>query len=330
MFDSFGDSSFLIISVLVFVSVVLMLEAAYLAWKSYKGPEASAIKKRLQALSASDDKSQRTMLLKQRMLSEVPVLERWLLGIPWVQGLQKNIYQAGYQWTISSLLLSCFALGISGHAAATMLAHQSSLFGLVAAISLGVIPMLYVFRKRYLRLTKLEQQLPEALDLIIRALRAGHAFPSSLLMVGEEMAEPIAGEFRVVHDEINFGISLQQALTNLCERVPIADLRYFVVSVLIQRESGGNLTEVLSNLRRLIRERLKLIARVRVLSAEGRLSAWVLAVMPFAIAGLLNIVNPKFMSPLWKDPIGISIIEYLLTLMAIGILMLRKIVKIRV
>jgi tight adherence protein B len=149
-------------------------------------------------------------------------------------------------------------------------------------------------------------------------------------MIGDEMSEPIAGEFRMVADEVNFGVSLQQALTNLSERVPLTDLRYFVVSVLIQRDSGGNLTEVLGNLSRLIRERLKLLGRVRVLSAEGRLSAWILGLMPFALVALMNVFNPEFMSPLWTDPIGIMVIKYMLGLMVIGALILRKIVKIRV
>src|SRR5690606_23421712 len=120
------------------------------------------------------------------------------------------------------------------------------------------------------------------------------------------------GEFRIVHDEVNFGVSLQNALMNLCERVPITDVRYFVVSVLIQRESGGNLTEILGNLSHLIRDRLKLLARVRVLSSEGRLSAWILGVMPFALGAVMNMVNPEFMSPLWTDPIGITIMQYTL------------------
>jgi tight adherence protein B len=149
-------------------------------------------------------------------------------------------------------------------------------------------------------------------------------------MIGEEMSEPIAGEFRMVSDEVGFGVSLQQALTNMSERVPLTDLRYFVVSVLIQRDSGGNLTEVLGNLSRLIRDRLKLLARVRVLSAEGRLSAWILGLMPLALVALLNAFNPEFMSPLWTDPIGITVVKYMLVLMVIGVLILRKIVKIRV
>ena len=134
-------------------------------------------------------------------------------------------------------------------------------------------------------MAKIERQLPDALDLMTRALRAGHAFSSALKMAGEEMAEPIAGEFRTVHDEVNFGVSLEQALTHLSERVPLTDLRYFVVAVLIQRDSGGNLTEILGNLSQLIRERLKLLAKVKVLSSEGRMSAWILGLMPFFLAG---------------------------------------------
>jgi tight adherence protein B len=133
-----------------------------------------------------------------------------------------------------------------------------------------------------------------------------------------------------VHDEINFGVSLQQALTHLSERVPSTDLRYFVVAVLIQRESGGNLTEILMNLSQLIRDRAKFMAKVRVLSSEGKLSAWILGIMPFVLAALMNLVNPKFMSLLWTDPIGISMIQYMLVLMAIGALIMRKIVRIRV
>ncbi|HYD97604.1 MAG TPA: type II secretion system F family protein [Noviherbaspirillum sp.] len=328
--DILGGNSFLIVSVLVFVAVTLLVESLYLMWKSYRRPEAGTIERRLQALGASHDNSRQTWLIKQRMLSDVPVLERWLLRVPSVHVLQKTVYQAGMNWTVSRLLLTCAALGGAVCMIVTSVAHRPFLVGLAAGAAASVLPLLYVQRKRRLRLVQIEQQLPEALDLIIRALRAGHAFSSSLQMAGEELPEPIASEFRTTHDEINFGVALQQALTNLSERVPVADLRYFVVSVLIQRESGGNLTEVLGNLRRLIRERLKLVAKVRVLSAEGRLSAWILGIMPFAMAGLLNLVNPAFMSRLWTDPIGIAIIEYMLTLMAVGVLILRKIIKIRV
>lgn len=330
MLENIGGNTLLILSVLVFIAVLLLLEGAYLLWKSYKGPQAKKIESRLRALSASRDNSQQTQLLKQRMLSEVPAIERFLLSIAKTQRLDQFILQAGLSWTVSRLLLSCAALGAIGGLLMTYGLHQSPLVSGLVGAAFAATPLLYVARQRSARLDKFERQLPEALDLVTRALRSGHAFSSALQMVGEEMAEPIAGEFRIVHDEVNFGVSLQQALTNLSERIPLTDLRYFIVSVLIQRDSGGNLTEVLGNLSQLIRERLKLMAKVKVLSSEGRLSAWILGIMPFALAGVMFLVNPDFMSPLWNDPIGISIIKYMLILMAFGAVILRKIIKIRV
>ncbi len=330
MLENIGGNAFLIISVLVFIAVLLLLEGAYLLWKSYKGPQAKKIVTRLRALSASRDNSQHTQLLKQRMLSEIPAIERFLLSMSRAQRLDKFILQAGLNWTVSRLLLVCGALGTIACMVMVYGMHQSLLLSGVVGAVFAVAPLLYVSHQRSGRLGKFERQLPEALDLITRALRSGHAFSSALQMVGDEMAEPIAGEFHIVHDEVNFGVALQQALTNLSERVPLTDLRYFIVSVLIQRESGGNLTEVLGNLSRLIRERLKLMAKVKVLSSEGRLSAWILGVMPFALAGVMYLVNPGFMSPLWNDPIGISIIKYMLILMAFGAFVLSRIIKIRV
>ena len=330
MLQTFGGNAFLIILVLVFIAVLLLLEGMYLFWKSYQGPEAKKIQQRLRGLSASLDNSQHSRILKQRLLSEVPVVQRFLLNISKAQRLDRYILQAGLDWSVSKLLLSCVALGAIVCMLMLYVAHQplflSGLIGLIFA----TMPLLYVSRRRSMRLGRFERQLPEALDLITRALRSGHSFSSALQMVGEEMVQPIAGEFSIVHDEVNFGVTLHQALINLSERIPLTDLRYFIVSVLIQRESGGNLTEVLSNLSRLIRERLKLFAKVRVLSSEGRLSAWILGIMPFALAGVMYIFNPEFMAPLWTDPIGISIIKYMLALMIFGALILVKIIKIRV
>jgi tight adherence protein B len=326
---SFGNNAFLILAVLVFVTVLLGIEGLYAFWRSYRGPESKRIKERLRSVAIYDDRKD-AKLLKQRMLSEVPSLERLLLKFPAAANLQQAIHQAGLQWTVSRLLLTCVVIGVSGMLMTSSFAHQGMLWSAGIGMAVALLPWLYVQRKRWARLHKMERQLPEALDLMIRALRSGHAFSSALQMLGEEMAEPIAGEFRTVHDEVNFGVSLAQALKNLCERVPITDLRYFVVSVLIQRESGGNLTEVLSNLSRLIRERLKLLAKVRVLSSEGRLSAWILGLMPIAMVALLKFANPEFIEPLWTDPIGISIVKTLVVMMAIGMLVLIKIIRIRV
>jgi tight adherence protein B len=324
-----GKNSFLFLAVLVFIAVMLGLEGLYGFWRSYRGPESKRIRERLRSVSAHQN-TEDAKLLKQRMLSTVPSLERLLLKFPASAALQQVIDQAGLQWTVSGLLLSCIASGTIGMFIVSSIAHQGLLWSAGAGMALAIVPWLYVQRKRWIRLRKIERQLPEALDLLTRALRSGHAFSSALQMLGEEMAEPIAGEFRIVRDEVNFGVALSQALMNLCERVPVTDLRYFVVSVLIQRDSGGNLTEVLSNLSRLIRERMKLFGKIRVLSSEGRLSAWILGLMPLGMVALLEFANPEFIEPLWTDPIGIAIVKTLVVLMAIGVLVLIKIIRIRV
>ena len=329
MLQNLGGNAFIIISVLVFTAVLLLLEGLYLLWKSYKGPGVKKIEARLRAFSESIDSNKQTQFLKQRMFSEVPAIERLLLNLSRARKLDSLILQAGLGWTVSKLLLSCLVLGIFVCVLTVYAFHQALFLSLLVGIAFSITPLLYVSYKRRSRLDKFERQLPEALDLITRALRSGHAFTSALQMVGDKMAEPMAGEFSIVHDEVNFGVALDQALTNLSQRIPLTDLRYFIVSVLIQRDSGGNLTEVLGNLSRLIRERLKLVAKVKILSSEGRLSAWVLCLMPFALAGIMYFANPEFMAPLWNDPIGIAIIQYLLIMMFFGVLVMLKIIKIR-
>jgi tight adherence protein B len=319
----------LVVAVAVFLALILLLEGLFLLWQSYRGPQALRMERRLRAVNRVQPDA-KSVLLKSRLLSEIPLLERWLQTLQGAGGLDRFIVQSALSWTVSGVLLVSLALGAALFWLTYTAMHQSALAALMAAGVAACLPGLYVAQRRSRRLARLQLQLPETLDLMARALRAGHAFSSSLQMVGEEMSEPIASEFRAVHDEVNFGVSLQQALAHLVERVPLTDLRYFVVAVLIQRESGGNLTQVLGNLSRLIRDRLKLLARVRVLSSEGRLSAWILGVMPFALGGLLTSLNPTFMAPLWTDPIGVAIVEYLLALMLLGALMLRKIVQIRV
>ncbi|MDQ1832052.1 type II secretion system F family protein [Massilia scottii] len=319
-----------LLSVLVFIAVVLLFEGLYLMWKTYKGPQARKIEHRLNALSAAGDSSAQSHLLRERMLSELPLFQRLLLRLPRAHQLDRYLLQANLNWTVSKLLLACVALGAASFLLVTGLLHQPFMAGALAGAVVAWLPLAYLQRRRRRRLTKLEQQLPDALDLLARALRAGHAFGAGLQMIGDEMAEPIASEFRLVHDEINFGVSLEQALGNLSVRAPITDLRYFVVAVLIQRDSGGNLTEVLTNLSRLIRQRLKLFWHVRVLSAEGRMSAWLLSLLPFAIGGLMSVFNPDFMAPLWTDPLGQSLVRGMLISMAFGILLLRHIIRIRI
>ena len=329
MNNLFDNAFFPIFAVVAFVAVVMFAEALYLIWNTYKGPEAKKVEQRLRALSASADHSDRTAVLRTRLLSEVPAIERLLLAFPRVQQIDRFILQSGVDLTVGKLLSISILVGVCVYGLLFFAAIAAQM-RLVLALASFFIPWLFVQVKRSKRLRKMEQQLPETLDLIGRALRAGHALPSGLKMAGEELPDPLATEFRITHDEINFGVSMQQALNNLGERVPITDMRYFVVAVLIQREAGGNLTEVLDNLSKLIRSRLRFHARVKVLTTEGRMSAWVLGLLPFGLAALLNFANPEFISVLWTDPAGIKVTNIVLTMMAVGGIWLYKLVKIRV
>lgn len=327
---SIAGNDFLIFSVLVFVCVLLLVEGLIAMWRAHKGPEVTRLKRRLQGLAATSDRTAPTQVLKQRLLSETPGLERFLLRLPRLHQFDRFLLQSGLNWTVSGVLLASLLGGIAAWVAVSELAVQVRLLGTVATLAGASLPFVYVSWRRGRRLRHIERQLPDTLDLMTRALRAGHAFTSALSMAGNEMPEPVGSEFRTVHDEINFGVSMQQALTHLSERVPLTDLRYFVVAVLIQRDSGGNLTEILTELSTLLRQRAKLMAKIRVLSSEGRLSAWILGLMPFALAGVMNLANPKFMSLLWTDPLGIAMVQHMLLLMLFGALIMRKIVRIRV
>lgn len=323
------DGFFPIFAVIAFVAVVLLVEGLYMMWNSYKGPDAAKIEQRLRALSASSDSSELSAVLKNRMLSKTPAIERLLLGIPRINHLDRFLLQSGLEWTVAALLSVSLLFGAIVCLALSY-ANALPLLQLGVTLAAAFLPFAYVQWKRSRRLRRMEQQLPDTLDLIGRAMRAGHALPSGLQMVGQEMVDPIAKEFRITNDEINFGVSMQQALTNLSERVPITDVRYFVVAVLVQREAGGNLTEVLDNLSKLIRSRLKFHARIKVLTTEGRMSAWVLGLLPFGLAILLYIANRPFISVLWTDPAGIKIAQIVLGMMAFGAIWLYKLIQIRV
>jgi tight adherence protein B len=320
----------IIFVVLAFVAVVLLVEGLYLWWTAYKGPQAKRIEQRLRMMSAAGARTPEASILKTRLLSEAPLLQRLLLSAPRVQELDKLIQQSGLQWStakFAGVTLVFFAVTFVGMQFFPVL-HWG--ICLLVALVAATMPFLYVLRTRTKRTRTLEKQLPDALDLMARALKAGHALASALQMVGDEAQDPIAAEFRVVHDEINYGVSVETALLNLANRVPSTDMRYFVVAVLIQRETGGNLTEVLGNLSHLIRERLRLLAKVQVLSAEGRLSGWVMGCLPFVVAAIINVLNPEFMSVLWTDPAGLKVVYLMLFLMVVGALWMRKIIRIRV
>lgn len=322
-----GDYFFLFV-VLSFAATVLLIEGLYTLWNAHKSPEARKIEARLRTLAAGAAAGGEASIIKRRLLDETPTLQRMMLAAPRLRQLDRSLEQSGLDLTVSRLVLISCGIGIAAFllAAIRLPASLAALVGLFAA----TLPWFYVERRRSQRLRKIDRQLPEALDLIGRALRAGHAFAIGLKMAGEELPNPIAQEFRLTHEEVNFGVSLQQALLNMTARTPSLDLRYFVIAVLIQRETGGNLTEVLANLATLMRERFKLFEKVRVLSAEGKLSAWILSLLPFGVAGMINLINPGFLSVLWTDPMGLNMVGAALVMMFLGVLWMRRIIRIHV
>jgi tight adherence protein B len=261
-------------------------------------------------------------------LSEVHAFQVVLARAKGVSGpLEKLVTQSGLKLTVGTLLIACLLAACTGYLLVKWFTHYTYL-GLVAAPVLGALPYLFVRRARTKRLDKFEEQFPEAIDLLARALRAGHSFPTGLLMVADEIPEPVGGEFKLVYDRQNFGMPLPDALKGLAERVPILDAKFFATAVLTQRETGGNLSEVLDNLATVIRDRFKVKRQVRVLTAHGRITGWILSALPPALAGIICIVSPEHLKTMITDPLGIQMITGAVVLQVIGTLAIRKLVNV--
>ncbi len=323
------DTSYVLFIVLAFVAVVLALEGLYTVWASKNSAEAKRVAGRLRQLS---DSSELTPLSIERRTPN----RRWnwlddeaVAGLPRGQDLLDYLDTSGTGRGATEMFLYTALLGGVGALIPIVMAKPWT-FSLLLGGMLATLPWFWLSRRRNQRIELFERQIPEALDLMGRALRAGHAFPTAVKMVGDEMAEPIGKEFRTLFDEANFGVPQNEALQRLARRVPVDDLGFFVVAVTIQRESGGNLAELLDNISSIVRARLKLLGEVRTLSAEGKMSAWVLGLLPFAAATMINIVNPEFMQVLWTDPMGQKIVGGALVMMAFSVWMMSIIIKIRV
>lgn len=240
--------------------------------------------------------------------------------------LQQVLHEAGLTWTPSGLLLRILALGLLGALIGGLWTHQWLGTGL-GLLTAG-LPYLYARRQRAERLRVFEEQFPEAIDLIARSLRAGHAFTTGLGIAAEEVPAPVGLEFRRVYDEQNFGMALPDALRAMARRVPVLDARFFVTAVLTQREAGGNLAEVLDNLSSVMRDRFKVRRQIRVVAAHGRITAWVLSCLPPALATVLFLISPQFIRILIDDPLGLRLVAVAVTLQVIGTLIIAKLVQI--
>jgi tight adherence protein B len=237
------------------------------------------------------------------------------------------IARSGLSTTLGMLLMASVFLGVIAAFAAEEVLHRV-LVSLVAGVVACLIPFLYVRRAARKRLASFEEQFPDAIDLVARALRAGHALPAALQMAADEIADPVGAEFRVLFDQQNFGMSLPDALRSFGERLPLIDARFFVTAILTQREMGGNLAEVLDKLAAVIRERFKVKRHVRAVSAHGRITGLVLGCLPPAVAGILTLIAPEHIRLLVDDPIGVDMVAAALTLQILGVVIIRRIVDV--
>lgn len=312
-----------------FVGVLLLVLGVY--WVMLERPEArelGALRKRLRA-AAGPKGAKRIDFVKQvEKLSAVKGLDAALARTSGVaNSLQRLITRADVQMTVGGLLLASACLFLAAWLIIGWITRLLWL-GFAVGAMLAFMPYFLVRFKATKRLRIFEEQFPEAIDLIGRALRAGHAFTTGLAIVAEEAQQPVAGEFRLLYDQQNFGMPLGDALKAFAERVPLLDARFFVTAVLTQRESGGNLSEILANLATVMRERFKVKRQVRVISAHGRITGWVLSGLPPSLSLAFLITSPNHIMTLVNDPMGVKMILGALVLQIVGTLIIRKLVNI--
>ena len=311
--------------------LILMLTFVVLVFALRPTKSEEALRQRLQTIErvstgAVDDTAS---LLRQESLSDIPWLNEFMQQIPVFTKLQHLLTQSESSWTVGTLVSGSLVLVLAGTWVGSFRAPTLPL-AIVFGLLVGSLPYVYLYWKRYSRFRRFEELLPDTIDLMARALRAGHTVTSSIEMVSTEGSEPVASEFRRLFEEQNFGLPLREAMLNLADRVPLPDVSFLVTAILVQKETGGNLAEVLDKATAVIRDRFRLRGQLRVYTAQGRLTGWILAGLPFFMFVLLNLVNPEYMKVLLTDPVGQKMIYLGIILMVTGGWVIRRVIDIRV
>ena len=317
----------LVIASAVSVAMLCIIEGVFLVLRNRSNPETRRIKRQLREIS-SDSVAEVSLLGQTRPLSRVPWLNRFLSRFPLAKRMDDFLVQASVSSPLGVFVLLSAVLALVGF---FLLSAVSRGFPVsILGLALGLAPVPFLAIKKTRRIKRFEAQLPDALDMIARSLRAGHALPGGLEMVGQEFSEPLGPEFTKTVTQITFGVGIEQALRNLTHRVDCPDLKFLAVSIVIQRESGGNLAEILESIARLIRERHKLLGKIRALAAEGKLSAIILVALPLVVAAVLLAVNPTYVDVLLSDPIGRMLVVAAVALMLFGTAVMKKMIDIKV
>jgi tight adherence protein B len=319
---------FIGIAAMVFIVVSLLAFAAISLFDQRKA-QARVLRDRLSPDQKGDSAKPDAAFLRDEMLSKIPAFDSYLRRSERVSALQKTLEQGAIGARAGNFLMLCLAAAFSLGAVA-FIVGGNILFAWAGALLGFFLPYGYASHMRSKRFQKFEEKFPEAIDTLARAVRAGHAFTTALEMIANEVSEPVAGEFRQLFEEQKFGLPVRDALLNLTDRVPLVDVKFFVTAVMLQRETGGNLAEILDNLSYVIRERFKILRQVRVHTAQGRLTMVLLMALPPTIVVIMLLINPGFIQPLFSDPLGHALIVGGITLQTLGYFVIRKIIRIQV
>jgi tight adherence protein B len=321
----------IVASILVLLTVGFIFLAVGLAGGSPRDRREALLKKRLGLLSKEQGREAvvSASILRDELLSQIPALHRGLSRLRLAHKLDRLLKQADSPMRVGELLLFTLVLGLVGFAIGYFLG-RSPISGVVGCCALASLPIINVVRRKKRRVGAFVAQFPDALDLMTSALRAGHAFTGAIQLVAEEMPEPLSTEFKSTFDEQNLGLSFKEALMNLAERVDSMDARFFVIAMVIQRETGGNVAEILEKISYTIRERFKMLGQLRALTADARLSGIVLALLPVAVGLIILLINPSYIMFLFKDPTGRTMLGVAMGMMVLGYIWIRRIVNIEV
>lgn len=315
--------------VMIFVTVFLLMQGMVVPVFGESAQARKRLKKRLAKIDSVDGEDSYTSLVRKKHLKKLSPVERFLEGLPVCERLSKTIEQAGHTILAYRLLLLSLSLASIASYIAWIMTRMP-----MPAVAIGAaafaVPLIKIRRDRDRRIAKFEEQLPDAIDIMKRALKAGHPFSSTLKLVAEDMDEPIAREFEVTFNDISYGNDTRRAMLGLLTRVPSVTVMALVTSILVQKETGGNLAEVLEQIARVIRGRFKLQRKVKTFTAEGRMSAWVLALVPLALFATIWVTTPDYLPVLVEDPRGQKMVIYGCISGIIGIAWIRRIIRIEV
>jgi tight adherence protein B len=319
----------LLLAAAIFVLALFVIELVAWSIRMVRFPDRAEVRKRLKQSLIVDSEEESPDISKKKIYSDVPFLNQALSVFPGIERLDLLMRQANVKYTMGFLILLSAALGMTGYLFFLVLT-KNLFFAVALGLAAASLPLFSLKAKKNKRMALFEKQLPDGLGLIARSLRAGHAFTSGMKLASEEFVDPLGPELEETLDEINFGVSVAEALKNMARRVDCPDLKFFVVAVILQRETGGNLAEIIESLAHLMRERFRFRGKVRTLSAEARLSAKILAAIPVLIFLAIMLLNPEYVGHLIHDPIGHALLGIGFFMMVMAGLVMRRILKLDV